>query len=62
MNEEEYKWTTTGENFNYTDWYIGEPSRGPDEESCVDFYARAGWEDDDCTELELMYMCETLTQ
>lgn len=63
-----FYWMGTGQPFNYTDWYAGEPNsqrydlRGEGED-CVELYRQAGkeelgWNDCSCTDSNY-FICET---
>lgn len=60
--EQDWKWTTNGNNVTYTAWNSGEPSLDDAffSEACMNFRASVGgWDDDFCT-LALSYVCENI--
>ncbi|XP_053381833.1 perlucin-like protein [Mercenaria mercenaria] len=57
MNEGEWQWINTNEDFSYTNWKVGEPNSRAHNENCLDLRVIPGWNDERC-DISQFYICE----
>ena len=54
MQENIWKWHSSGSIFNYTNWYTGEPNNAGGDQDCLKMWSKAihnyKWDDDDCSD------------
>ena len=54
MQENIWKWHSSGSIFNYTNWSTGQPDNWGGSQDCLKMWSKAShnykWDDDDCTD------------
>ncbi|XP_059486452.1 lectin subunit alpha-like [Neocloeon triangulifer] len=59
VNSSVWIWEPTGEEFTYFQWGWDQPTVNNDSiRTCIDFKVFSGWDDDDCEQYSLGYICE----